>query len=107
MFNKTGLKHGLDLVWMGYKSCLTLNLIILCRFSTSAEPRGILGKENSKPIPVKKIPLHRSVSFTEPEHERKVDKQIGRCKSAATLETMWGLGSDSENLSGEWCGMRC
>ncbi|XP_027053667.1 patatin-like phospholipase domain-containing protein 7 isoform X1 [Pocillopora damicornis] len=60
------------------------------------EPRGILGKENSKPIPVKKVPLHRSVSFTEPEHERKVDKQIGRCKSAATLETMLGFGSDSD-----------
>lgn len=70
--------------------------------STSTEPRGILGKENSKPIPVKKVPLHRSVSFTEPEHERKVDKQIGRCKSAATLETMLGFGSDS----GECCRSR-
>ena len=66
------------------------------------EPRGILGKESSKPIPVKKVPLHRSVSFTEPEHERKVDKQIGRCKSAATLETMLKIGSDPESLSGEY-----
>lgn len=64
------------------------------------EPRGILGKESSKPVPVKK-PLHRSVSFTEPEHQPKVEKQIGRCKSAATLETMAGAGSEPENLSGK------
>ncbi|KAJ7389184.1 Neuropathy target esterase [Desmophyllum pertusum] len=64
------------------------------------EPRGILGKEHSKPIPVKKVPLHRSVSFTEPEHERKVDyKQLGRCKSAATLEHMAGIGNDPDNLA--------
>ena len=71
-------------------------------FATAGEPRGILGKESSKPIPVKKVPLHRSVSFTEPERERKVDKQIGRCKSAATLETMWGIGSEPESLSGKY-----
>ncbi|XP_067056188.1 patatin-like phospholipase domain-containing protein 7 isoform X2 [Acropora muricata] len=62
------------------------------------EPRGILGKEGSKSVPIKK-PLHRSVSFTEPEHEPKLDKQIGRCKSAATLESMAGTGHDSETLS--------
>ena len=74
---------------------------LFCVVWTSGEPRGILGKESSKPIAIKKMPLHRSVSFTEPEHERKVDKQIGRCKSAATLETMWGIGNDTDSLSGE------
>ena len=65
------------------------------------EPRGILGKEGSKPVPVKK-PLHRSVSFTEPEHKPKMEKQIGRCKSAVTLEAMAAAGQESENLSGEY-----
>lgn len=74
---------------------------LFCVVLTSGEPRGILGKESSKPIAIKKVPLHRSVSFTEPEHERKVDKQIGRCKSAATLETMWGIGNDPDSLSGK------
>ena len=75
---------------------------LCCVVLTSGEPRGILGKESSKPIAIKKVPLHRSVSFTEPEHERKVDKQIGRCKSAATLETMRGVGNDTESVSGEF-----
>ena len=77
------------------------NGLIFCVVLSSGEPRGILGKESSKPIAIKKVPLHRSVSFTEPEHERKVDKQIGRCKSAATLETMWKIGNDTDSLSGE------
>ncbi|XP_068740999.1 patatin-like phospholipase domain-containing protein 7 isoform X2 [Montipora capricornis] len=68
------------------------------KVDNAGEPRGILGKEGSKSIPIKK-PLHRSVSFTEPEHEPKVEKQIGRCKSAATLESMAGTGHETENLS--------
>lgn len=82
-------------VWSSLKHCTSF-LICPC----VGEPRGILGKESSKPVPVKK-PLHRSVSFTEPEHQPKVEKQIGRCKSAATLETMAGAGSEPENLSGK------
>ena len=70
-------------------------------YETLGEPRGILGKEGSKPVPVKKT-LHRSVSFTEPENKPRIDKQIGRCKSAATLETMAGAGQEPvENLSGK------